>query len=47
MDTHQVELVGPVAVDVSWQSKLNTGFDVSAFFIDWDKKIAQGCLDAP
>jgi transposase len=38
---HQVELVGPVAVDVSWQSKLNTGFDVSAFFIDWDKKIAQ------
>jgi transposase len=38
---HQVELVDPVAVDVSWQSKLNTGFDVSAFLIDWDKKIAQ------
>lgn len=38
---HQVELIGPAAVDVSWQSKLNTGFDVSAFFIDWDKKIAQ------
>lgn len=37
---YQVSLVGPVAVDTSWQAKLKTGFDVSAFVIDWDKQVA-------
>ncbi|MDZ7959313.1 MAG: IS5/IS1182 family transposase, partial [Aulosira sp. DedQUE10] len=25
---YQVSLVGPVAVDTSWQAKLKTGFDI-------------------
>lgn len=37
---YQVSLVGPVAVDTSWQAKLKTGFDISAFVIDWDKQVA-------
>ncbi len=39
--TYQISLVGPVAVDTSWQAKLKTGFDVSAFIIDWDKQVVQ------
>ncbi|KYC40141.1 hypothetical protein WA1_00655 [Scytonema hofmannii PCC 7110] len=38
---YQVSVVGPVAVDTSWQAKLNTGFDVSAFVIDWDNQVVQ------
>lgn len=37
---YQVSLVGPVAVDTSWQAKFKTGFDVNAFVIDWDKQVA-------
>ncbi|OUL36096.1 DDE transposase [Nostoc sp. T09] len=37
---HQISLIGPVAIDTSWQAKLKTGFDVSAFVIDWDEKVA-------
>lgn len=37
---YQVSLVGPVAVDTSWQAKLKTGFDISAFIIDWEQKVA-------
>ena len=35
---HQVELVGPVLTDNSWQAKLPEGNDLSCFAIDWDKK---------
>lgn len=40
-ENYQVSVIGPVAVDTSWQAKLNTGFDVSAFVIDWDKQVVQ------
>jgi transposase len=30
-----------VALDNSWQARLKTGFDVSAFIIDWDKQVVQ------
>jgi transposase len=40
---YQVSLVGPVAVDTSWQAKLKTGFDVNVFVIDWDKQVATAC----
>jgi transposase len=32
----QVDLLGPVNPDNSWQAKANTGFAVSHFQIDWD-----------
>jgi transposase len=37
---YQVSLVGPAAVDTSWQAKMKTGFDISTFIIDWDKQVA-------
>ena len=33
-----VELVGPVRPDTSWQAKQQTGYDLSHFSIDWDAK---------
>lgn len=38
---YQVALIGPVAVDTSWQAKSETGFDISTFMIDWDKQVVQ------
>jgi transposase len=35
---HQVELVGPVLADNSWQARLPEGNDLSCFAIDWEKK---------
>ena len=32
---HDVELVGPVRPDTSWQAKAGQGYDVSAFAVDW------------
>ena len=37
-EAYQVELVGPVLADNSWQAKLPEGFDHSCFAIDWEKK---------
>jgi transposase len=34
-----VELIGPVAVNGSWQAKESQGFDISQFQIDWENKI--------
>lgn len=36
---HQVDLIGPVAVDTSWQAREQTGHDVRAFAIDWDNQV--------
>jgi transposase len=33
---HQVDLVGPVLPDSSWQAQSEDGLDVSCFAIDWD-----------
>lgn len=38
---YQVSLIGPVAVDTSWQAKSDTGFDVSTFVVDWDKQVVR------
>ena len=37
--TYEVNLMGPVAVDGSWQSKAAEGFDNTHFLIDWEKKV--------
>jgi transposase len=33
---HQVDLVGPVRTDVSWQARAGQGYDISAFTVDWE-----------
>ena len=33
---HQVDLVGPVRTDVSWQARAGQGYDISAFRVDWE-----------
>jgi len=37
-DQHQIELVGPVHNDPSWQAKSEIAYDVSAFTIHWEAK---------
>lgn len=33
---HQIEMVGPVRPDVSWQGKAGQGYDLSGFALDWE-----------
>jgi transposase len=43
---YEIDLVGPVAPDPSWQAQSNTGFGTADFTIDWQEKRArcpQGC----
>ncbi len=35
---YQVELVGPVKADQSWQAKEAQGYSIDCFSIDWDAK---------
>jgi transposase len=35
-----IDLIGPVSKDPSWQAQAGEGFDSAAFFIDWEKKQA-------
>jgi transposase len=35
---YEVELVGPIRTDTSWQALQQTGFDLSCFRIDWDQQ---------
>jgi transposase len=35
---HEIDLVGPVRPDTSWQAKAGQGFDVPAFTIDWEAR---------
>ncbi len=35
---HQVELIGPVGADQSWQAKAGDGFDVACFQVNWQAK---------
>jgi len=35
---HQVELVGPVEPDSSWQARQAQGFELARFVIDWDQQ---------
>lgn len=38
--THQVNLLGPVMPDASWQAQTPDGLDVATFAIDWDAQTA-------
>lgn len=38
-DMHDVDLIGPVHVDPSWQAHTPGAFDVSQFHIDWDHPV--------
>lgn len=38
--TYGVNMIGPVAADPSWQAREGTGFDNSAFTIDWATRTA-------
>ena len=33
---HQIDLLGPVHQDTSWQAKAKKGFDITGFTIDWE-----------
>jgi transposase len=35
-ETHQVQLIGPVLPDSSWQARAQTGYDVARFTLDWE-----------
>lgn len=37
---YNIELIGPVREDHSWQAKAGAGFDASSFKINWEQKIA-------
>jgi transposase len=37
---HQVDLVGPVRTDVSWQARAGQGYDISAFRVDGEAQTA-------
>lgn len=37
---HQIDLVGPVAVNGTWQAKAGKGFDANSFQVDWEAKVA-------
>ena len=36
----EIEIVGPLTRDSSWQTKQNSGYDKSAFILDWDAQVA-------
>ena len=38
---HQVELVGPVARDASWQAAAGAGYDITHFHVDWDRQTVE------
>lgn len=37
---YQVNLLGPVRRDSSWQAKARLGFDLASFDIDWERQVA-------
>ena len=39
-EQHEVELMGPIRPDPSWQGQAGEGYDISHFTIDWEKKQA-------
>jgi transposase len=36
---HQIDLLGPVVPDPSWQARAGEGYDVASFQIDWDAQV--------
>ena len=39
-EKHEIELVGPVLPDSSWQARAGNGFHAACFTIDWEAEIA-------
>lgn len=37
---YQIDLIGPVSTDVSWQAKANQGYDQSHFILNWTDQTA-------
>ncbi len=37
---HQVDLLGPVIIDPSWQARTQTGYDIAHFVLDWEQHVA-------
>lgn len=35
---HQVRLIGPVALDTTWQARASEGFAAADFLLDWDRQ---------
>ena len=35
---YEVDVVGPIRSNASWQAKAEQGFDLSSFLISWDTK---------
>lgn len=49
LQQHQIELLGPVLPDTSWQAQSSDGFDISQFEINWSQQQArcpQGVLNS-
>lgn len=38
---HQIEVIGPVPPDNSWQARAGLGFDIACFTVDWQAKQVQ------
>lgn len=38
-EQYDIDLVGPVHTDPSWQARTKSGFDLSCFTVDWDQQI--------
>jgi transposase len=36
---HEIDLVGPIATDHTWQAKAEAGFDVAHFAVDWERHV--------
>jgi transposase len=37
-EKHDVDVIGPIKVDTTWQAQAGKGFDVSCFTIDWEQR---------
>ena len=37
--THGIEVVGPMRPNSSWQAREGTGYDASAFVVDWERRV--------
>jgi len=42
-----IEIVGPLTRNSSWQAKQNSGYDKSAFTLDWDARVPPPPRDVP
>lgn len=36
---YDIDIIGPVPSDTSWQARAGEGFDISSFAVDWDRQV--------